>query len=152
MDVILLEKVGKLGNIGDKVSVKAGFGRNFLIPQGKAIFATAANLVEFEARRAELERVALGKLGAAQSKAEKLEEMASVIITAVAGEEGKLFGSVGPRDVADACTAAGIELTKSEVKMPLGAIRDLGEHEVNIQLHSDVSVAINVIVSEDLSA
>ena len=152
MDVILLEKVGKLGSIGDKVSVKAGFGRNFLIPQGKAIFATAVNLVEFEARRAELESAAQGKLGEAQSKAEKLEEMASVIITAVAGEEGKLFGSVGPRDVADACTAAGIELSKSEVKMPLGAIRDLGEHEVNIQLHSDISVTINVIVNEDLPA
>ncbi len=152
MDVILLEKVGKLGSIGDKVSVKAGFGRNFLIPQGKAIFATAANLVEFEARRAELEKAALGRLGEAQRKAEKLEELASVIITAVAGEEGKLFGSVGPRDVAAACTAAGIELSKSEVKMPLGAIRDLGEHEVGIQLHSDVFLTINVIVSEDLSA
>lgn len=152
MDVILLEKVGKLGVIGDKVSVKAGFGRNFLIPQGKAVFATAANLIEFEARRAEFERAALGKLGEAQSKAEKLEEMGTVIITAVAGDEGRLFGSVGPRDIAEACTAAGIELSKSEVKMPQGAIRELGKFEVAIQLHSDVSLMINVIVNEDLPA
>jgi len=152
MEVILLEKVGKLGVIGDKVSVKSGFGRNFLIPHGKAVFATAENLVEFEARRAELEASALDKLGQAESKAEKLEAMDDLVITAVAGEEGKLFGSVGPRDVAEACTAAGIELAKSEVKMPDGAIRELGEHAVGIQLHSDVSLTINVIVNEDLSA
>lgn len=152
MDVILLEKIGKLGVIGDKVSVKAGFGRNFLIPQGKAVFATAANLIEFEARRAEFERAAQGKLGEAQSKAEKLEEMGTVIISAVAGDEGKLFGSVGPRDIAEACTAAGIELSKSAVKMPLGAIRELGKFEVVIQLHSDVSLTITVIVNEDLPA
>lgn len=149
MDVILLEKVGKLGGIGDHVSVKSGFGRNYLIPQGKAVFATANNIVEFESRRAELESSALGKLGAAEAKAEKLQAMDAVIITAVAGEEGKLFGSVGPRDVAEACTAMGIELAKSEVKMPDGAIRELGEYEVSLQLHADVSTSITVLVNEE---
>ena len=150
MDIILLEKVGKLGNIGDKVSVKSGFGRNFLIPNGKAVFATAENLVEFEQRRSELESAAQGKLAGAQSKAESLEGLGPIIITAVAGEEGKLFGSVGPRDIADAVTTMGVELAKSDVKMPDGAIRDLGEHEVQVQLHSDVSLAIQVLVNEEL--
>lgn len=149
MDVILTEKVGKLGSIGDKVSVKAGYGRNFLVPQGKAIFATAENMVEFEQRRADLERAAAGKLGEAQAKAEQLAAIGSVTITAVAGEEGKLFGSVGPRDVADAYTAAGVELTKSEVKMPEGAIRELGEYDVQIQLHSDVSLTLKVVVNPE---
>ena len=150
MDIILLEKVGKLGNIGDKVSVKSGFGRNFLIPNGKAVFATAENLVEFEQRRSELESAAQGKLAGAQSKAESLEGLGPIIITAVAGEEGKLFGSVGPRDIAEAVVAMGVELTKSDVKMPDGAIRDLGEHEVQVQLHSDVSLTIQVLVNEEL--
>ncbi len=149
MDVILTEKVGKLGSIGDKVSVKAGYGRNFLVPQGKAIFATAENMVEFEQRRADLERAAAGKLGEAQAKAEQLAAIGSVTITAVAGEEGKLFGSVGPRDVADAYTAAGVELTKSEVKMPEGAIRELGEYDVQIQLHSDVLLTLKVVVNPE---
>ena len=151
MDIILLEKVGKLGNIGDKVSVKSGFGRNFLIPNGKAVFATAENLVEFEQRRSELESAAQGKLAGAQSKAESLEGLGPIIITAVAGEEGKLFGSVGPRDIAEAVVAMGVELTKSDVKMPDGAIRDLGEHEVQVQLHSDVSLTIQVLVNEELA-
>lgn len=150
MDIILLEKVGKLGNIGDKVSVKSGFGRNFLIPNGKAVFATAENLVEFEQRRSELESAAQSKLAGAQSKAESLEGLGPIIITAVAGEEGKLFGSVGPRDIAEAVVAMGVELTKSDVKMPDGAIRDLGEHEVQVQLHSDVSLTIQVLVNEEL--
>ncbi len=149
MDVILTEKVGKLGSIGDKVSVKAGYGRNFLVPHGKAIFATAENMVEFEQRRADLERAAAGKLGEAQAKAEQLAAIGSVTITAVAGEEGKLFGSVGPRDVADAYTAAGVELTKSEVKMPEGAIRELGEYDVQIQLHSDVLLTLKVVVNPE---
>tara|TARA_R110000787_G_scaffold74331_5_gene165263 strand:+ start:13563 stop:14012 length:450 start_codon:yes stop_codon:yes gene_type:complete len=149
MDVILTEKVGKLGSIGDKVSVKAGYGRNFLVPHGKAIFATAENMVEFEQRRADLERAAAGKLGEAQAKAEQLAAIGSVTIAAVAGEEGKLFGSVGPRDVADAYTAAGVELTKSEVKMPEGAIRELGEYDVQIQLHSDVLLTLKVVVNPE---
>ncbi|OUS18291.1 50S ribosomal protein L9 [Gammaproteobacteria bacterium 50_400_T64] len=149
MDVILLEKVGKLGTIGDKVAVKAGFGRNFLIPHGKAVFATEANLVDFEERRAELEAAATDKLGKAEARAAALAALASVTITAVAGDEGKLFGSVGGRDIAEAVTAAGVELAKSEVKMPEGALRELGEFEVSIQLHSDLSTTIQVVVAEE---
>lgn len=152
MDVILLEKVGKLGNIGDMVSVKAGFGRNFLIPQGKAVFATSENVADFEARRVELERSAEERLGAAQARAEQLTGVGPLVITAVAGEEGRLFGSVGPRDVAEACTAKGVELTKSEVKMPEGAIRELGEYEIQIQLHSDVELTIPVVVAAEATA
>ena len=152
MDVILLEKVGKLGGIGDRVNVKSGFGRNFLLPTGKAVFATAENIVAFEDRRAELESTAQGKLADAEAKAEKLAALESVVISAVAGEEGKLFGSVGPRDVAEACTLLGVDLSKSEVKMPDGAIRDLGEHEVQLQLHTDVALTITVLVSEELPA
>lgn len=148
MDVILMGKVGKLGNIGDKVSVKAGFGRNFLIPQHKAVFATAANLAEFEERRAGLESAATGKLAEATSFAEKLENLGMVSISAVAGEGGKLFGSIGPRDIASACTELGVELAKSDVKMPGGALRDLGEHEVQVQLHTDVSLTITVDIVE----
>ena len=152
MDVILLEKVGKLGNIGDLVSVRAGFGRNFLIPQGKAVFATPDNIADFEARRVELERSAEEKLGTAQVRAEQLNGLGSVVITAVAGDEGRLFGSVGPRDIADACTALGVELAKIEVKMPEGAIRELGEYDVQIQLHSDVELVIQVVVAEQAAA
>ncbi len=149
MDVILLEKVGKLGSIGDKVAVKAGFGRNFLIPQGKAVFATDANLADFEQRRAELEAAAADKLGKAEARAAELAKLASVTISAVAGDEGKLFGSIGARDVADAVSAAGVELAKSEVKMPEGPLRELGEFEVTIQLHSDLSTSIQIVVAEE---
>ena len=149
MDVILLEKVGKLGTIGDKVAVKAGFGRNFLIPQGKAVFATEANLADFEQRRAELEAAAADKMGKAEARAAELAKLASVTISAVAGDEGKLFGSIGARDVADAVSAAGVELAKSEVKMPEGPLRELGEFEVTIQLHSDLSTSIQVVVAEE---
>ena len=149
MDVILLEKVGKLGAIGDKVAVKAGFGRNFLIPQGKAVFATDANLADFEQRRSELEAAAADKLGKAEARAAEFAKLASVTINAVAGDEGKLFGSIGARDVADAVSAAGVELAKSEVKMPEGPLRELGEFEVTIQLHSDLSTSIQVVVAEE---
>jgi large subunit ribosomal protein L9 len=149
MDVILLEKVGKLGAIGDKVAVKAGFGRNFLIPQGKAVFATEANLADFEQRRAELEAAAADKLGKAEARAAELAKLASVTISAVACDEGKLFGSIGARDVADAVSAAGVELAKSEVKMPEGPLRELGEFEVIVQLHSDLSTSIQVVVAEE---
>ena len=149
MDVILLEKVGKLGAIGDKVAVKAGFGRNFLIPQGKAVFATEANLADFEQRRAELEAAAADKLGKAEARAAELTQLASVTISAVAGEEGKLFGSIGARDIAGAVSAAGVELAKSEVNLPEGPLRELGEFEVTIQLHSDLSTSIQVVVAEE---
>ncbi len=145
MDVILLDKVGKLGKIGDKVAVKAGFGRNYLIPQGKAIPATEANLAEFEARRAELEAAAAKKLSGAEGRAAQLAEV-SVTIGAHAGDEGKLFGSIGTRDIAEAVTAAGVEISKSEVRLPEGTLREVGEYEVDIQLHTDITQSVKVAI------
>ena len=118
MEVILLENIGNLGDLGDKVNVKAGFGRNFLIPQGKAVPATKANIAEFEARRAELERAAAEALSQAQSRADALAALEVITITAIAGDEGKLFGSIGTRDIADAVAAAGCEIDKAEVRLP----------------------------------
>ncbi len=145
MEVILLEKVGKLGAIGDKVAVKAGFGRNCLIPQGKAIPATATNLAEFEVRRAELEAAAAEKKAAAEARAEKLAEL-EITIEANSGDEGKLFGSIGTRDIAEAITAAGVEVAKSEVRLPEGALRELGEYEIDVQIHSEVTQAVKLSV------
>ncbi len=145
MNVILLEKVGKLGNIGDQVSVKSGFGRNFLIPQGKAIPATSANVADFEARRAELEAAAAEKKATADARAEQLADV-TVTITANAGDEGKLFGSLGTRDLADAITAAGVEVAKSEVKLPEGTLREVGEYDVDVQLHAEVTQTVKVVV------
>jgi large subunit ribosomal protein L9 len=146
MDVILLEKVGKLGNIGDKVTVKAGFGRNYLIPNQKAIFATAENMTAFEARRAELEAAAAAQLAEAEARAAKLADLGTVTIAANAGDEGKLFGSIGTRDIADALTAAGVEVAKSEVKLPEGALREIGEFDIDVQVHSEVTQAIKLAV------
>ncbi|MDM7857874.1 50S ribosomal protein L9 [Thiopseudomonas acetoxidans] len=146
MEVILLEKVANLGELGDKVTVKAGFGRNFLLPQGKATAATAENIALFEARRAELEKAAAEKLAAAQARAEKLNELV-VTITANVGEEGKLFGSIGTQDIADALTATGVEVAKSEVSLPQGTIRQAGEFEISLQLHSEVTAAIKLVVA-----
>ncbi len=145
MEVILLEKVGKLGSLGDKVSVKSGYGRNFLVPFGKAVPATKDNLENFEARRAELQKAADAKFAAASERAEKLDEV-ELSIVAVAGDEGKLFGSIGTRDIADAITEAGIEVAKSEVRLPDGAIRHTGEFDIAIQMHSDVTATIKLIV------
>ena len=145
MQVILLEKVGKLGDLGDQINVKAGFGRNYLIPYGKAVPATEANVAEFEGRRAELEKAAAEKRSGAETRAEKLAELA-VTIEANAGDEGKLFGSIGTRDIADAVTAAGQEVTKSEVRLPNGVIREVGEYDVDIQLHGDVTATIKLSV------
>ncbi len=145
MEVILLDKVGKLGNIGDKVTVKAGFGRNFLLPQGKAVAATAKNVAEFEERRAGLEAAAAAKKAEAEARAAKLAEL-SVTIAANAGDEGRLFGSIGTRDIADAITAAGVEVTKSEVRLPEGALREVGEYEIDVQLHAEVTQVIKLIV------
>ena len=148
MDVILLQRIKNLGKLGDKVSVKAGYGRNYLIPQGKAVSATQANTAAFEARRAELEKEEAEILASAQSRAEKLNEV-NVVITAKAGDEGKLFGSVGTRDIADALTASGIEVDRAEVRLPNGALRHTGEFHVAIQLHHDVTAEVLVtIVSE----
>jgi len=147
MEVILLEKVTNLGNLGDKVTVKPGYGRNLLIPQGKAVMATKENLEQFEERRAELEKAAADALQQAQARAEKLAELAQVSIGANVGEEGKLFGSIGPADIAEAITAAGVEVEKADVKMPEGPIRQTGEYEIALQLHTDVeqSIKVNVV-------
>ncbi|MBB5322713.1 50S ribosomal protein L9 [Marinobacter oulmenensis] len=148
MEVILLEKVANLGSLGDKVKVKAGYGRNFLLPQGKAVPATADNVKAFEERRAELEKAAAERLAAAQARAEALEG-ATFTITSKSGEEGKLFGSIGVRDIADAVTAGGTEVEKSEVRLPEGPIRVTGEYEIELQLHTDVAATIKLaVVSE----
>jgi large subunit ribosomal protein L9 len=146
MDVILLEKIGRLGNLGDQVSVKVGYGRNFLIPSGKAVPATKDNIAAFQARRAELEKLAQEKLDTAQKRAAALQDL-KVSICANAGDEGKLFGSVGTQEVAKAITqASGIAVEKSEIRMPNGAFREIGEYEVTIQLHTDVKQGVTVIV------
>lgn len=145
MNVILLERIRNLGDLGEEVGVKAGFARNFLIPQGKAVRATAENRAVFEARRAELERVAGDRLAEAQTRAAKLEGVA-VSIAAKAGEEGKLYGSVGTSDIAQAVSALGTEVAKSEVRMPEGVIRLVGEYDIDVQLHSDVTVTVKVTV------
>lgn len=148
MEVILLEKIAKLGNLGDKVKVKSGFGRNFLMPYGKAIPATKANVADFEARRAELQAAADATFAAAQQRAEQLEGF-SVTIAANAGEEGKLFGSIGTRDIATAVTKSGHEIKKSEVTLSSGVIRELGTYEVQLRLHTDVTVGISIVVEAE---
>lgn len=145
MNVILLERIRNLGDLGDEVAVKPGFARNFLIPQGKAVRATNENRAVFEERRAELERVANERLGEAQARAATLEGMA-VTIVVKAGDEGKLYGSVGTQDIAEAVAAKGVEVEKSEVRLPEGPIRVVGEYEIDLQLHSDLTVAIQVSV------
>ena len=148
MELILLQKVAKLGNLGDKVKVKPGFGRNYLLPQGKAVPATAANLAEFEARRAEYEAKAKAQHDDATARLSKLEGQA-ITIHANASAEGKLYGSVGPREIADALTRAGMEVGKSEVIMGEGPIRHVGEHEVMVHLHADVETPVKVIVEPE---
>lgn len=145
MEVILLEKVGKLGNLGDKVSVKSGFGRNYLVPQGKAVPATESNVAKFEERRAELEAAAAEKLATATARAEVLNAT-EITITSKCGDEGKLFGSIGTRDIADAITAAGAEACKSEVRLPEGALRSIGEFEIAVQLHPEVTATVKLAV------
>ncbi len=146
MEVILLENIGSLGGLGDKVDVKAGFGRNYLIPQGKAVPATADNIAQFEVRRAELEAAAAETLAAAETRAEAINGLGLISIPANAGEEGKLFGSIGTRDIADAVTAAGAEIDKSEVRLPEGALRELGEYEIAVQVHGDVTAMVAIAV------
>ena len=149
MEVILLDKIAKLGGLGDKVTVKSGYARNYLLPKGKAVFASSANVEHFEARRAELEAKLAETLASAEARAAKLTELAEVTIASKAGEEGKLFGSIGTRDIADAIVAAGVEVAKSEVRLPEGALRTLGEFEVSIQVHSEVFATVNLeIVAE----
>ncbi|MFT7558237.1 MAG: large subunit ribosomal protein L9 [Flavobacteriales bacterium] len=148
MEVILLEKIGKLGTVGDQVSVKAGFGRNYLLPQGKAAPATKTNVADFEARRAELEAAAADKRTSAEGRAKLLAEL-SVVISSKAGDEGRLFGSIGARDIAEAITAAGVAVVKSEVKLPEGALRALGQYEISVQLHVEVTQSVNLIVEAE---
>lgn len=145
MDVILLDKVGRLGAIGDKVSVKSGYGRNYLLPQGKAVAATAKNIADFEARRAELEATAAGKIAGATARAEQLAAL-EVTIAAKAGDEGRLFGSIGTRDIAEAITAAGVAVAKSEVRLPQGVLREIGQYEIDVQLHAEVIQAVKLAV------
>jgi large subunit ribosomal protein L9 len=148
MELILLQKVTNLGNLGDKVTVKPGYGRNFLVPQGKAVPATAANLAEFEARRADYEAKAQAALGGAEARRAKLEGT-SVTIYANASTEGKLYGSIGPREIADALTKLGTEVGKSEVIMGEGPIRRTGEYEVLLHLHADVETPVKVVVEPE---
>ena len=145
MDVILLEKINNLGNLGDQVSVKSGYGRNFLIPQGKATEATEANLAKFETRRAELEKNAANSLAEASRRRDQLADL-TVTIPANAGNEGKLYGSVNVAEIADAITATGTPVTKHEVILADGPVRQVGEYDVALQLHSDVEAEVRVIV------
>ncbi|HEM7133025.1 TPA: 50S ribosomal protein L9 [Providencia rettgeri] len=146
MQVILLDKVANLGSLGDQVNVKSGYARNFLVPQGKAVPATKKNVEFFEARRAELEAKLADVLVAAQARAAAVTALGSVTLASKAGDEGKLFGSIGTRDIADAVTAAGVQIAKSEVRLPNGVLRTTGDHEVHFQLHSDVFAELNVII------
>ncbi len=149
MEVILLQKVANLGNIGDRVTVKSGFGRNYLLPSGKATVATPEHIAAFEARRVELEAKAAGDLVGAQARAAILEGF-TLTMTAKAGNEGKLFGSIGTADIAEACKAAGQEIERSEVRLPGGPLRMVGEHVVTLHLHADVDVSLPVtIVAEE---
>jgi len=145
MDVILLEKVRNVGGIGDKVSVRPGYGRNFLIPNGKAVRASADNLAKFEAERSELEAKATQALISAQARGAKFAGLV-VRVSAKAGDEGKLFGSIGTRDIADAVSAAGAEIAKHEVLLPNGPLRHLGEFDIDLQLHADVKATVKIAI------
>ncbi|MBE2294593.1 MAG: 50S ribosomal protein L9 [Phycisphaerales bacterium] len=148
MEIILLEKIVDLGGLGDRIKVKPGYARNFLIPKGKATEATAANIARFEARRAELERVAAEALAKAKTRAEQLVELI-VTLSVKTGSEGRLFGSVGAADIANAVSAAGIELQKQEIRLPAGSIRQTGEYDVDLVLHPEVKTQIRVnIIAE----
>lgn len=152
MNVILLDKVENLGDIGDLVTVKPGYGRNYLLPSGKASLATQANIKEFDARRAELEKQAAEELASAKARAELVQGM-ELVIPANVGAEGKLFGSIGPIDITDACEKVGVEIARSEVRMPEGPIHEVGDFTVGLHFHSDVNAEITVkVVAEDEAA
>lgn len=146
MQVILLDKIGNLGNLGDQANVKSGYARNFLIPQGKVVMATKANVEIFETRRAELEAKVAEQLAACQARADQINALEAVVLASKAGDEGKLFGSIGTRDIADAITAAGVKVAKSEVRLPEGALRNIGEFDISIQLHSEVFADVKLQV------
>ena len=150
MEIILLDKIANLGGLGDQVSVKSGYARNFLFPQGKAVPATEANIKVFEERRAELEAKIAADLAAAEERAEKINALEAIVISSKAGDEGKLFGSIGTKDIADAVTAAGVEVQKSEVLLPNGTLRETGEFDIELHLHADVfaSIKLQVVAAE----
>ena len=148
MDVILLTKVANLGTIGDRVKVKSGYGRNFLLPKGKATLATPANVKKFEARRAELEKIARDQFQDAESRAAAFKEF-KLQITAKAGTEGKLFGSIGTADIAEACTKAGHKLARAEVRLPTGPLRTVGDHTITLHLHTDIDVQLPVVITAE---
>ena len=145
MEVILLDNIGKLGGLGDKVTVKPGYGRNYLVPYGLAVPATKDNIEAFEAQRAELEAQAAERKAEAEARAEQLNDI-ELSLVSKAGDEGKLFGSIGPRDLADAISSAGIDIAKSEVRMPTGPIRQTGEYDIAIHLHAEVNATVRVVV------
>ena len=150
MQVILLDKIGNLGNLGDQVNVKSGYARNFLIPKGKAVMATKENVKMFDAKKAELEAKVQAVLASATVKAQQISALEVVTIKSKAGDEGKLFGSIGTKDIADAVTLAGVEIVKSEVKLPEGVIRSTGDYDITLQLHSEVSENITLkVIAED---
>ncbi len=146
MEIILLDKIAHLGGLGDKVKVRNGYARNFLLPQKKAVLATEENLKKFEAERMMYAAKIAAELDAAQERANKIEALGSITIASNAGDEGKLFGSIGTRDISEALTANGVEVHKSEVRMPDGVIRSIGEYEITLQLHADVKANIHVVV------
>jgi large subunit ribosomal protein L9 len=146
MQLILLEKVSNLGNLGDVVNVKSGYGRNYLVPQGKAAFASKDNLAKFQERKAELEAKATSKLEHAHKRAEEIKVLDVIKISSHASDEGKLYGSVGAREISDVITSMGVELCKSEVLLPNGPIRSIGEHEVQLSVHTDIKFNVKVLV------
>ncbi len=146
MEVILFEKIDRLGSIGDLVNVKSGFARNYLLPQGKAKVANDENKAEIEIRRAELEKTAAETIAAAGIRRDKITELMMISITAKSGTEGKLFGSIGNTDIAAAITEAGVEVEKREVRLPEGPIRQAGEYEITLHLHADIDVVANITV------
>lgn len=148
MEIILLQKVPNLGVMGDRVKVRAGYARNFLLPKGKATLATAQNVVKFETRRAELEREAHEQFMAAKARAGQAQDL-KLRVTAKAGSEGKLFGSIGTTDVVEACQGAGIKVARSEVRLPDGPIRAVGEHTIVLHLHADVEIELPLTVVAD---
>lgn len=149
MEIILLDKIAHLGGLGDKVKVRNGYARNYLLPQKKAVMANKENLAKFEAQRAEYEAKIAAELKAAQDRAAKLAEIGTLVIAAKAGDEGKLFGSIGTRDISDALTAMGCEIHRNEVRLPDGVLRSVGEYEITIQLHADVKSVITLSVVQD---
>ena len=148
MEIILLEKIENLGAMGDRVNVKPGYGRNFLIPKGKAAPATEENIAEFEARRAEFEKVAAEALAVAEARRDQLADL-TVTISGKAGDEGKLFGSVGTADIAEAITESGVTVERNEVRLPTGAFRQIGEYDVQLHLHTDVDATVKLVIAAE---